>query len=189
MTYIGIDPAFRKNGFVICIINEQSEVDFITFKDFTAFLDWVFTAPLAIYTVENSYLQDLTFDMRGSKPEGDRCPGGNHGAPQSTPSASASASVMSCNRSTRTETTFNVSRDAHRGIWMEGFHLSAGSPMNEARYPISSVSNSFPMAYCPSRQVSLTHRVIPTCHGQWRTRCFGRCRELSPHAAGCKARP
>jgi hypothetical protein len=69
LIYIGIDPAFRKNGFVICIINEQREVDFITFKDFTAFIDWVWTAPLAIYTVENSYLQDLTFDMRGSKPE------------------------------------------------------------------------------------------------------------------------
>jgi len=68
LIYIGIDPAFRKNGFCACIIENQT-VDFIVFRDFMHFLDWVWTAPIGIYTVENSYLQDLTFDMKGSKAE------------------------------------------------------------------------------------------------------------------------
>jgi hypothetical protein len=37
-----------------------------------------------------------------------------------TPSAFASSSLMSCNRSTRTAVISSVMREAHRGMWMEG---------------------------------------------------------------------
>jgi len=33
MIYIGIDPAFRQNGFAVCIIDERREVGFKIFKD------------------------------------------------------------------------------------------------------------------------------------------------------------
>lgn len=65
---IGIDPAFRKKGFCVCIIDEDREVNFITFKSFLDFLDWLPDAPdNAIVTVENSNLQNKTFDMSGNK--------------------------------------------------------------------------------------------------------------------------
>lgn len=72
MVHIGIDPAFRKNGFAICIIDECNEVAFHTFKDFLAFIKWSFSddAPKdAIVIVENANMQDLTFNMSGSKGE------------------------------------------------------------------------------------------------------------------------
>lgn len=72
MIQIGIDPAFRKNGFAICIIDEDKDVRSIRFKSFLYFLSWLWVdgeAPAkAIVVVENSNLQDKTFDMRGSKP-------------------------------------------------------------------------------------------------------------------------
>ena len=42
----------------------------------------------------------------------------------STPSAIASASLMSYNRSTRTALTVSVIREAQRGIWIDGVHRS-----------------------------------------------------------------
>lgn len=66
--FIGIDPAFRKSGFAICIIDEDNTVDFKKFKGFLEFLDWIWDAPQnGVYCVENSNLQDVTFDMKGSK--------------------------------------------------------------------------------------------------------------------------
>jgi len=68
---IGIDPAFRKDGFAICIIDEENEVSFRIFKSFLDFLTWLNTpgeAPQnAIVCIENSNLQDATFDMSGTK--------------------------------------------------------------------------------------------------------------------------
>lgn len=73
MIIIGIDPAFRKSGFTICVIDEEQEVAFKTFKDFLAFIKWSFSedAPRGDVGViiENANMQNLTFDMSGSKAE------------------------------------------------------------------------------------------------------------------------
>lgn len=73
MIQIGVDPAFRKNGFAICIIDEDKDVRSIRFKTFLDFLSWLWTdgeAPAkAVVVVENSNLQKSTFDMKGSKAE------------------------------------------------------------------------------------------------------------------------
>ena len=66
--YIGIDPSFRKGGFAVCIIDEDDTVDFIVFEGFLSFLDWLWEAPQnGVYCVENSNLQNVTFNMKGSK--------------------------------------------------------------------------------------------------------------------------
>ena len=71
MIVIGVDPAFRKAGFAICIIDEQSEVQGKMFKSFLDFIAWLTTpgeAPeFAIVGVENSNLQNVTFEMKGTK--------------------------------------------------------------------------------------------------------------------------
>lgn len=71
MIQIGIDPAFRKNGFAICIIDEDKDVRCIRFKYFLDFLSWLWVgdeAPTrAVCVVENSNLQKSTFDMTGSR--------------------------------------------------------------------------------------------------------------------------
>jgi hypothetical protein len=66
--YIGIDPAFRKNGFAVCIIDEDNTADFKIFENFYAFIGWLWDAPLKAYVcIENSNLQDATFDTSGNK--------------------------------------------------------------------------------------------------------------------------
>src|SRR5574343_19415 len=49
---------------------------------------------------------------------------GSVGFPKSTPSAAASASLMSHSRSTRTPVTSSVMRLAQRGMWIAGVHRS-----------------------------------------------------------------
>ena len=72
--FIGIDPAFRKDGFAMCVIDTtDNTVSFKVFKNgLLDFLSWLFyDAPdpiQCVFCVENSNLQDDTFDMRGSKP-------------------------------------------------------------------------------------------------------------------------
>lgn len=67
--YIGADPAFRKKGFGIAIIDlSDKTVNFKTFKNgFLDFQSWLISdAPeRAVICVENSNLQKKTFDMRG----------------------------------------------------------------------------------------------------------------------------
>ena len=69
--YIGVDPAFRKNGFALCIIDTSDKTArFKMFKNgFIDFASWfLFDAPeRAIFCVENSNLQNKTFVMAGSK--------------------------------------------------------------------------------------------------------------------------
>jgi hypothetical protein len=66
--YIGIDPSFRKDGFAICIIDEDNTANFIRFGGMLEFIEWLFDAPQnGFYCVENSNLQNQTFDMRGTK--------------------------------------------------------------------------------------------------------------------------
>lgn len=70
MTHIGIDPAFRENGFSIAwVLN--STMNFRTFK--SGFLDFILFMRVqfpdfksVVITIENSNLQNTTFDKRGS---------------------------------------------------------------------------------------------------------------------------
>ena len=71
--YIGIDPAFRKKGFAIAIIDTtDNTVNFKTFRNgFLDFLGWMISdrpnISDTVFCVENSNLQKVTFDMRGNK--------------------------------------------------------------------------------------------------------------------------
>lgn len=66
MVIIGIDPAIRKNGQTICIVDESREMRFKSFANFLAFLKWA-TDPLevrkekALVGIENSNLTEETF--------------------------------------------------------------------------------------------------------------------------------
>lgn len=69
--FIGIDPAFRNNGFAMAIIDTSDKtVYFKVFKSgFLDFVSWfLYDSPDdAIICVENSNLQKSTFNMSGSK--------------------------------------------------------------------------------------------------------------------------
>lgn len=70
---IGIDPAFRKRGFGCCIIDETNEVGFRSFEGFLDFITWLWSEESPArdsnisVVVENSNLQDYTFDRGMSK--------------------------------------------------------------------------------------------------------------------------
>ena len=68
---IGIDPAFRKNGFVAAIWDKSDNtMDFKAFGDYNEFLFWLISedAPeKAKVIIENSNLQNTNFDIRGNK--------------------------------------------------------------------------------------------------------------------------
>lgn len=70
--YIGIDPAFRKNGFAAAIIDKETKsISYIQFKHgFLEFSHWlVHKAPernKTLICVENSNLQNTSFDVRGN---------------------------------------------------------------------------------------------------------------------------
>jgi hypothetical protein len=70
--FIGVDPAFRAGGFVAVIIDMADKTArSITFKNLLAWHDWLRgpDAPQSAYVcVENSNLQNKTFDMSGDKP-------------------------------------------------------------------------------------------------------------------------
>ena len=66
MKVIGLDPAFRKNGFGCCVLEIECKkavnVSFDTFPDFMAFFQWVMSFEgKVIFGVENSNLQNSTF--------------------------------------------------------------------------------------------------------------------------------
>lgn len=69
MVIVGIDPAIRKNGFAICIHNVITNTIDFKVMDFIKFISYI--EPLNtndyLFCVENSNLQNLSFDMRGSK--------------------------------------------------------------------------------------------------------------------------
>lgn len=69
MKYLGIDPAFRKTGFAICILDEEKTARFKIVKGgLLEFLRLIDEMPNDVFScVENSNLQNATFDMRGSK--------------------------------------------------------------------------------------------------------------------------
>lgn len=72
--YIGIDPAFRKNGFAMAVIDlTDRTINYKPFPSgFLSFLSWLLhDAPEVnedvIFCVENSNLQNKTFDMTGTR--------------------------------------------------------------------------------------------------------------------------
>lgn len=66
MTFIGVDPSFRKGGFAICAINrDDNTATMRTLKNLGEFLTWLHHYTPAHVIVENSNLQNLTFDLTG----------------------------------------------------------------------------------------------------------------------------
>jgi len=70
---IGIDPAFRQNGYAACIIDEAATVSFRMFFSFLDVLDWVEELKTLdakpFFCIENSNMQDASFDLTGSRAE------------------------------------------------------------------------------------------------------------------------
>lgn len=71
MTFVGVDPAFRKYGMSACMLNEKS-ARFFTYRSVTDFImEWIVSrarlsqdytrANSPIFIVENSNLQNTTF--------------------------------------------------------------------------------------------------------------------------------
>lgn len=70
--FIGIDPAFRKSGFAICIQDEVNTLFFKVFKDYFHFFFWFLNERPegdVVVGVENSNLQNVTFPKSGGKRE------------------------------------------------------------------------------------------------------------------------
>lgn len=70
-TVMGIDPAFRKSGFAVAIWQKTANtMDFKMFKSYNDFFLWLMSpdAPAeSRVIVEDSNLQNATFDNRGSR--------------------------------------------------------------------------------------------------------------------------
>lgn len=67
---IGIDPAFRKNGFGVCVIDETGEAQGYQFRGLLEFIRWVDSQCFhdrVIVGIENSNMINATFDMKGTK--------------------------------------------------------------------------------------------------------------------------
>lgn len=67
---IGIDPAFRKDGFHICILQDK-QVSFYVFEIYEDFIVWLVTqkeynSSNTVFAVENSNSQNTTFARSGA---------------------------------------------------------------------------------------------------------------------------
>lgn len=99
MVFIGIDPAFRKDGFKGCVIDSIAKtVDFIAFEDLFDFYFWMegredLQSRRVLVFIENSNLQSVNFDMRGSVAEVAR-KGRNVGANQAISQLAVQAANM-----------------------------------------------------------------------------------------------
>lgn len=81
MIYIGIDPAFRKNGFRICVINKlgmSAEPNTMKFHNCDGVSDCFrilemysnrYPEFLTVLVIENSNLQNASFDLTGTRAE------------------------------------------------------------------------------------------------------------------------
>jgi hypothetical protein len=69
MVVIGIDPAIRKNGFALCFYDTINNTIDFQIMDFIDFIFYVMDRDTYSYkfAVENSNLQNLSFDMTGNK--------------------------------------------------------------------------------------------------------------------------
>ena len=69
MIRIGIDPSFRKSGFAAAMIEDKT-IKIKMFENYNDFVLWLFSEESpdkAKVVVENSNLQNSTFDTRGNK--------------------------------------------------------------------------------------------------------------------------
>lgn len=68
---IGVDPAFRAGGFIVCILDtSERTAHFRVFRDVLAFDRWLQSpdAPeAALVTIENSNATNTNFDQNGSR--------------------------------------------------------------------------------------------------------------------------
>lgn len=65
---IGIDPAFRKSGFCVVVIDEENTAHARLFRSFLDFLKWLPEAPdNAIVTIENSNEDNTLYDYLRSQ--------------------------------------------------------------------------------------------------------------------------
>lgn len=73
LVVIGVDPAFRKNGFAVCFWDlSDNTMNFEMYGDVLEFHNFINSedAPeKAVCIIENSNLQNTTFDLRGNKLE------------------------------------------------------------------------------------------------------------------------
>ena len=69
MVVIGIDPAIRKNGFALCFYDTINKTIDFQIMDFIDLVFYVMDRDTYSYkfAVENSNLQNLSFDMTGNK--------------------------------------------------------------------------------------------------------------------------
>lgn len=74
MIYVGVDPAFRPGGFKVAFVDMKSKtVRFLNMRDVFDWYEFV-ARDLSkrddcFICIENSNMQNLTFDMRGTRPE------------------------------------------------------------------------------------------------------------------------
>jgi hypothetical protein len=70
--FIGVDPAFRRNGFAICIIDDTKEVCYKTFHsvvDYIFFINNLDAYNTVVVCIENSNMQPEIFDKKPTKKE------------------------------------------------------------------------------------------------------------------------
>ena len=118
MITIGIDPAFRKTGFAIATLDETGEVEGRMFRSLLDFIQWVesreWPGQTVVVGVENSNLQNVTFNMKGTKGEiarRSRNAGANQAASQYT--------VDYCRHFFGREYVFEISPRDKGGKWTQ----------------------------------------------------------------------
>jgi len=68
MLRIGIDPAFRKDGFTVCILDHEKTVSFKVFKQSRNFFAWINDIPSpSKIAIENSNLDSFMYNKKGSR--------------------------------------------------------------------------------------------------------------------------
>lgn len=70
--FIGIDPAFRLNGFGICIIDHTKEISYKTFRSVADYLFFILRLDadnVVVSCIENSNLQPEMFKYKTEKPK------------------------------------------------------------------------------------------------------------------------
>lgn len=66
MTFIGVDPSFRKGGFAVCVIDRiANTATMYILNNLGELLAILQSNPPTHATVENSNLQNMTFDLTG----------------------------------------------------------------------------------------------------------------------------
>jgi len=130
--YIGVDPAFRKDGFWCAIVDMSDRtVAYKKMTDVLAFHDWLRSgdSPLSCFIcVENSNLQNKSFDTSGNRAETAR-KGRNVGTNQ----AVSELAYISALRRFGESRTFQVSPKEKGAKWTEA---QAGAVLKSERLTV-----------------------------------------------------